>query len=61
LLALLFLFLLVRSNDGIGRERTRASGRWIAFGRTSAGRDIAVVYEMIDPITVLPVTAFDLE
>ena len=47
--------------NAIGRERTRASGRWIAFGRTSAGRDIAVVYEMIDPITVLPVTAFDLE
>jgi hypothetical protein len=47
--------------NAIGRERTRASGRWIAFGRTATGRDIAVVYEMIDPITVLPVTAFDLE
>jgi uncharacterized DUF497 family protein len=47
--------------NAIGREKTRSSGRWIAFGRTSSGREIAVVYEMIDPITVLPVTAFDLE
>ena len=47
--------------NAIGRERSRATGRWIAFGRTSAGREIAVVYEMIDAITVLPVTAFDLE
>jgi len=42
------------------REKSRSSGRWIAFGRTLEGRELAVVYEMIDPITVLPVTAFDL-
>lgn len=47
--------------NAAARERARSSGRWIAFGRTSAGREIAVVYEMIDLITVLPVTAFDLE
>lgn len=47
--------------NAAARERPRSSGRWIAFGRTSAGREIAVVYEMIDLITVLPVTAFDLE
>jgi len=47
--------------DPIAREKSRNSSRWIAFGRTSEGRELAVVYEMIDPITVLPVTAFDLE
>jgi uncharacterized DUF497 family protein len=42
-------------------EHSRSSGRWIAFGRTTAGRDLAVVYEQIDDMTILPVTAFDLE
>ena len=42
-------------------ERSRSSGRRIAFGRTRAGRNLAVVYEQIDDVTVLPVTAFDLE
>lgn len=43
-------------------EHSRSSGRCIAFGRTDAGRALAVVYELLDDyITVLPVTAFDLE
>jgi uncharacterized DUF497 family protein len=45
----------------IGREKSRSSSRWIAFGRTSDGRNLAVVYEMVDEITILPVTAFELE
>jgi uncharacterized DUF497 family protein len=45
----------------IGRERSRSSHRWVAFGRTSEGRDIAIVYEVLDAITVLPVTGFEIE
>jgi uncharacterized DUF497 family protein len=43
-------------------EHSRSSGRIIAFGRTDTGRMLAVVYELLgDNITVLPITAFDLE
>jgi len=42
-------------------EHSRSNSRWIAFGRTAAGRDLAVVYEQIDGVTILPVIAFDLE
>jgi uncharacterized DUF497 family protein len=45
----------------IGREKSRSSDRWVAFGRTSSGRELAVVYEMLDAITILPVTAFEIE
>jgi len=45
----------------IGREKSRSSIRWIAFGHTADGRNLAVVYEMLDDITILPVTAFELE
>jgi uncharacterized DUF497 family protein len=38
---------------------SRQSGRPIAFGPTSTGRYIAVVYTIIDEFTVRPVTAFD--
>ncbi len=47
--------------NAIGREKSRSSKRWVAFGRTAAGRELAVVYEMVDAITILPVTAFDIE
>ena len=40
---------------------SRSSGYPIAFGRTSAGRYLACVYEIIDDITVLPVTAYEPE
>ena len=43
--------------DGV--ETSRSSGRPIAFGETSTGRIIAVVYEEIDKGTVYPVTAFE--
>lgn len=47
--------------NAISKQRSRSSDRWIAFGRTREGRELAVVYEMIDAITILPVTAFELD
>ncbi len=44
-----------------GIESSRSSGRPIAFGETSTGRIIAVVYEEIDQDTVYPVTAYEVE
>ena len=40
---------------------SESSGRPIVFGRTRAGRFLAVVYEPVDPVTVYPITAFDVE
>ena len=45
--------------DGI--ETSRSSGRPIAFGETSSGRLIAVIYEEIDEDKVYPVTAYEVE
>lgn len=42
-------------------EQSRTSGRPIAFGETSTGRIIAVVYEEIDEDTVYPITAYEVE
>ena len=45
-------------------ERTstsRTSGRPIAFGYTSGGRYLAVIYEQIDESTVYPITAYEVE
>jgi uncharacterized DUF497 family protein len=44
-----------------GIEKSRPSDRLIAFGETSTGRLIAVVYEEIDDDAVYPVTAYDVE
>jgi uncharacterized DUF497 family protein len=44
-----------------GIESSRSSGRLIAFGETSTGRIVAVVYEEIDRNTVYPVTAYEVE
>ena len=38
-----------------------SSGLPIAFGETSTGRIIAVVFEVIDEDTVYPVAAFEVE
>jgi hypothetical protein len=40
---------------------SRTSGRPIAFGYTSDGRYICVVYEEVDEHTLYPVTAFEVE
>ena len=44
-----------------GIEASRSSGRPIAFGETSTGRLIAVVYEEIDEDIAYPVTAYEVE
>lgn len=45
----------------IRTERSRPSGRPIAFGYTADGRRIAVVYETIDATTLYPITAYEVE
>ncbi len=45
----------------LGIETSRSSGRFIAFGETSTGRLIAVVYDEVDEDAVYPVTAYDVE
>ena len=45
----------------VGIERSRSSWLLIAFGETTAGRLIAVVYEEVNEETVYPVTAFDID
>lgn len=46
-----------RSNRAV----SRSSGLPMAFGYTSTGRYLAVVYELVDddPLTLRPVTAYD--
>jgi len=44
-----------------GTEKSRSSGRFIAFGETSTGRLIAVVYDEVDEDAVYPVTAYEVE
>ena len=43
--------------------RSRSSGRPITFGRTSTGRQIAVVWEdaLDDPRVIRPITAYEVE
>jgi hypothetical protein len=48
-------------NDPAGITESRSSGYPIAFGRTSTGRTIAVVFEMIDEDTAYPITAYEVE
>lgn len=44
-----------------GIERSRSTGRPIAFGETSSGRIIAVVFDVVDEDTVYPVTAYEVD
>ncbi len=43
----------------IGTDISRSSGRPVVFGNTRTGRHIMVVYEVIRPSTVRPITAYD--
>ena len=43
----------------IRRGISRTTGRPAAWGYSDEGRYIMAVYEMIDEITILPVTAFE--
>lgn len=38
---------------------SRSSGRPLAMGRTRAGREIIVIYDRLDDITVMPITAYE--
>jgi hypothetical protein len=41
------------------RGTSSATGRPCCWGRTEAGRPLICVFEKLDEITVLPITAFD--
>ena len=43
----------------IGSGKSRSSKLPVAFGYTSDGRYIMAVYRMLDDLTVLPVTAYE--
>lgn len=43
----------------LDEDMSRSSGRLVAFGDTSTGRHLMVVYERIDADIVYPVTAYD--
>lgn len=42
-------------------DRSQSSARPMAFGFTDEGRYLVCVYEFLDAVTVLPVTAFEPE
>jgi hypothetical protein len=48
---------IVQQPDRYGVSRT--SGRPVAYGFTADGRYLKCVYEMVDEVTVSPVTAFE--
>jgi uncharacterized DUF497 family protein len=45
----------------LSKTASSLSGRPIAFGITSSGKTIAVVYEPIDEDTAYPITAYEVE
>jgi uncharacterized DUF497 family protein len=47
--------------DPISEDESESSGRPVVFGCTPSGRYICVVYEMIDDVTIYPITAFEIE
>jgi uncharacterized DUF497 family protein len=49
----------VRDPDRV--ETSRSSGHPIAFGYTTTGKYLAVVYAKIDETTVYPITAYEVE
>lgn len=40
---------------------SRSTGRSIAFGWTSTGKYLAAIYQMIDDVTVEPITAYEVK
>jgi uncharacterized DUF497 family protein len=44
-----------------GVEESRSSDRLIAFGYGDDGRKLGCVYEMLDDLTVFPITAYEVE
>lgn len=45
----------------IDTGESRTTGRPVAFGLTEAGRQVLVVYEWLDEITVYPITAYEVD
>ncbi len=45
----------------VANDISRSSGRPVALGFAPDGRYVLVVYDLIDEITILPVTAFVLD
>jgi uncharacterized DUF497 family protein len=45
--------------NAIDFDVSRSSGRPVAFGDTSDGRRLMVVYETVDATTVYPITAYE--
>jgi hypothetical protein len=45
----------------IAHDLSESSERPIVFGYTSTRRKIAVVYEIIDSVTVYPITAYEVK
>ena len=45
--------------EPVALDVSRSSGRPIAFGITSSGRHLAVVFERLDRVTVYPITAYE--
>ncbi len=43
----------------VGVDRSRSSGLPVAFGYVSDGRYVMAVYKMLDDLTILPVTAYE--
>ena len=43
------------------QQPSRSSGRPAAWGFTVDGRFVIAVYELIDEVTILPVTAFEVD
>jgi len=46
-------------NSPVLRGSSRSSGRPCCWGETPAGRFLICVYEMLDELTILPVTAYE--
>jgi hypothetical protein len=40
---------------------SRSTGRPIVIGMTRAGRRLVVVFEQVDPVTVYPITAYEVD
>ncbi len=59
--------LTVTDVEGVLRDResdlsfSKSTGRPVAFGFTPAGRYVMVAFELIDDLTVYPITAYEVK
>ncbi|MEX2673047.1 MAG: hypothetical protein WD294_13165 [Phycisphaeraceae bacterium] len=45
--------------SAVAIEQSRSSDRMVAFGYTTTGRRLACVYEIVDELTIHPITAYE--